>query len=126
MYLPSQSLTAGLQTLQTLILSYHPVIVIETVEEERVQNLLQAVTQEMGLTLMEWSATRGLARSHGQSTGQTENRWHNEYAPPGSQAPAAHEGTTEPDQLLTQMQCLCSKTSASTSTTPQFGGSFGR
>lgn len=109
MYLPSQSLTTGLQTLQTLILSYHPVIVIETVEEERVQSLLQAVTQEMGLTLMEWSATRGLARSYSQTVGQAENRWHNEYAPPGSQTPAAHEGTTEPDKLLEQMQSMNTK-----------------
>jgi ATPase family associated with various cellular activities (AAA) len=111
MYLPSQSLTTGLQTLQTLILSYHPVIVIETVEEERVQNLLQAVTQEMGLTLMEWSATQGLTRSYSQAPngGQSENRWHNEYAPPSTQKPAAHEGTTEPDKLLEHLQAMTTK-----------------
>ena len=44
----ARSLTA--REIQTLILSYHPIIVIETVEEERVARLLQraaAVREEV-------------------------------------------------------------------------------
>lgn len=49
--------------IRTLILSYHSVIAIETVEEERVKSLLRHVAAEMGIPLFEWSLTRGLARS---------------------------------------------------------------
>jgi hypothetical protein len=39
--------------LQTLLLSFHPVMVIKTVEKERVQTLLKQATQEMSLPLFE-------------------------------------------------------------------------
>jgi hypothetical protein len=58
------SLAASIHELQTLVMSFHPAIVIETVEEERVQTLLQEATQEMQMQLLEWSITKGLARSH--------------------------------------------------------------
>jgi pheromone shutdown protein TraB len=41
----------SVQEIQTLIQSFHPILVIETVEEERVQSLLQAATQEMSLPM---------------------------------------------------------------------------
>ncbi|MBF2097705.1 MAG: AAA family ATPase [Gloeomargaritaceae cyanobacterium C42_A2020_066] len=49
--------------LKTLILSFHPLIVMETVEEDRVQTLLQAVATSIPIALFEWSVTRGLIRS---------------------------------------------------------------
>lgn len=49
--------------LKTLILSFHPVIVMETVEEERVKSLLQAVAKELDLPLYEWTITQGLMQN---------------------------------------------------------------
>lgn len=84
---------------QTLLLSYHPVIVIETVEEERVQTLLQEAVTQMKIALYEWSITRGLYRSPG-----AENRWTNEYAPAGTQKPSALERTVDPVDMLEHIQ----------------------
>lgn len=90
----------SLRDIQTLILSFHPLIVIETVEEERVQSLLQAVAQEMKLQLFEWSITQGLTRSPGAGG----DRWVNECALPGTQRSPAFEGTTEPLDVLQYLQ----------------------
>ena len=51
---------AGVDDLKTLVLSYHPLIVIETVEEERVETLLDSLAARMNVTLMEWSVNTGL------------------------------------------------------------------
>jgi hypothetical protein len=48
---------------KTLIISFHPVIVIETVEEERVEDLVRAVSRELNLTLFDWTVTQGLKRA---------------------------------------------------------------
>ncbi len=55
--------STSVHDLKTLILSFHPVIVIETVEEERVQSLLAAVADQVMQPLFEWSVTRGLKRA---------------------------------------------------------------
>ncbi|MDX2239494.1 MAG: AAA family ATPase [Leptolyngbyaceae cyanobacterium bins.302] len=86
---------------QTLLLSYHPVIVIETVEEERVHTLLKEAVQQMKIALFEWSLTRGLQRSPG-----ADNRWTDEYAPVGTQKPAALERTVDPGNMLEQIQAM--------------------
>lgn len=85
--------------LQTLLLSYHPIIVIETVEEERVQALLKEAVQQMKIALFEWSITRGLFRSQG-----ADNRWTDECAPAGTQKPAALERTCDPADMLEHLQ----------------------
>jgi hypothetical protein len=54
--------STSIHDIKTLILSFHSVIVMETVEEERVQSLLQAVADELRLPLYEWSVARGLVR----------------------------------------------------------------
>ncbi len=105
MPLTTMPLSASIQTFQTLVLSYHPVIVIETVEEERVQNLLQTAVQDMKMQVYEWSITQGLIRSPGSA----DNRWVDECAPPGSHKPAAFEGTTDPLKVLQYMQEMTSK-----------------
>ncbi len=48
--------------LQALIQSRHPIITIDTAEEERVDNLLQAVATELHMPLFTWTVTHGLQR----------------------------------------------------------------
>jgi hypothetical protein len=93
------SLVDRIHHFQTLLLSYHPVIVIETVEEERVQTLLKEAVQQMKVALFEWSLTKGLYRSPG-----AENRWTDEMAPVGSQKPAPLERTVDPVDMLEHLQ----------------------
>jgi ATP-dependent 26S proteasome regulatory subunit len=54
--------SASIHDLKTLILSFHPVIVIETMEEDRVETLLQAVAGRVNLPFYEWTITQGLKR----------------------------------------------------------------
>jgi hypothetical protein len=56
------SLSTSVHDLRTLIRSFHPLIVIETVEEDRVLSLLQSVGAQERMPLFEWSITRGLTR----------------------------------------------------------------
>jgi DNA polymerase III delta prime subunit len=90
------SLAHHVREIQTLVLSFHPAIVIETVEEERVKALLQTATKDMNLPFYEWTIVQGLIRS----PGSYEAPWINEYAPPGSQKPVPADNTHEPLPLL--------------------------
>lgn len=56
------ALSTSVHDLRTLIRSSHPLVVIETVEEDRVLALLQSVTAQERMPLFEWSLTRGLTR----------------------------------------------------------------
>jgi len=56
------ALSTTVHDLRTLIRSCHPLIVIETVEEDRVMTLLQSVAAQERMPLFEWSLTRGLTR----------------------------------------------------------------
>jgi hypothetical protein len=51
--------------LKTLVLSRHPAIALETVEEERADALLGEVARETNLTVFEWTITHGLVRQPG-------------------------------------------------------------
>lgn len=62
------ALSTSVHDLRTLIRSYHPLVVIETVEEERVFSLLQSVTAQERMPLFEWSVTRGLTRTDEKHT----------------------------------------------------------
>lgn len=55
-----------LHELKTLITSMHPVVVVESAEEERLEDLLRAVAAELKLPLFTWTVTRGLQRIDGQ------------------------------------------------------------
>ncbi len=99
------SLAVTARDLQTLILSFHPVIVIETVEEERVYTLLKNATQEMDIPLFDWSLTQGLVRS----PGTFDAPWVNEYAPPGTNKPAAIGNTAEPLAVLKHIEDMTIK-----------------
>jgi hypothetical protein len=58
--------SATVHDLKTLILSFQPVVAIDTVEEERVESLVREVAAELRLPLFQWSVTRGLTRLNGQ------------------------------------------------------------
>jgi hypothetical protein len=51
--------------IKALIQSYHPMIAIETVEEDRVDTLLDLIARELRMPVFEWTVTRGL-RKRGQ------------------------------------------------------------
>jgi ATP-dependent 26S proteasome regulatory subunit len=51
--------------LRLLINSRHPIITIETTEEERAEQLLMALSVELDVPLYTWSVTTGLARMKG-------------------------------------------------------------
>ena len=51
-----------LHDVKTLVLSNHPILAIETLEEERVRDLLRATAAELKAPLFEWSVTRGLQK----------------------------------------------------------------
>jgi hypothetical protein len=48
--------------LTTLIQSRHPIVTIDTVEEERVDSLLRAVASDLRVPLFTWTVTHGLQR----------------------------------------------------------------
>jgi len=56
------SLSTTVHDLKTLVLSYHPAVVIETVEEERAGRLLEAAASDLRMPLFTWSVTQGLVR----------------------------------------------------------------
>ena len=62
------ALSTSVHDLRTLIRSSHPLIVIETVEEDRVLALLQSVAAQERMPLFEWSVTKGLSRADGEPT----------------------------------------------------------
>jgi ATP-dependent 26S proteasome regulatory subunit len=49
-----------------LVNSRHPIITVETPEEERLEQMLLEVASELGVPLYEWSVTAGLAKYRGQ------------------------------------------------------------
>jgi len=59
--------------LRLLINSRHPIITVETPEEERLESLLLDVATELGVPLYEWSVTTGLAKAHGAPLYNTDN-----------------------------------------------------
>ena len=59
--------------LKGLILSFHSLIAIETVEEERVHALLNEIAADLRLPFYEWSITSGFARVHGSHVAMTED-----------------------------------------------------
>ncbi len=58
--------------LRLLVNSRHPIITVETPEEERFEQLLFDIATELGVPLYEWSVTTGLAKSHGSPIYNTE------------------------------------------------------
>ncbi|MBD2257627.1 AAA family ATPase [Pseudanabaena sp. FACHB-2040] len=96
------SFAASVRHFQTLVLAFHPAIVIETVEEERVHTLITKACNELQISVFEWSVAQGLVRSQGN----LHNRWQNEYAPPNTQRPQPIEQTADPLDMLRHIQSM--------------------
>ncbi|MGF1457992.1 MAG: AAA family ATPase [Leptolyngbyaceae cyanobacterium] len=96
------SFAGSVRLFQTLVMSFHSAIVIETIEEERVRGLINTAINELQMAVFEWSVAQGLTRSQGNC----HNRWTNEYAPPGTQKPQPLEATTEPVDALKHIEQL--------------------
>ncbi|MEO8217033.1 MAG: AAA family ATPase [Acidobacteriota bacterium] len=62
------SSAATLHDLESLVLSYHPIVACETVEEQRVVDLLVAACVALSVPLYEWSITEGMRRHGALST----------------------------------------------------------
>ena len=58
--LPAQP--SSVHELRTLVLSRHPLVVIETAEEERLDTVLAGVARDLHLAVFDWAVTRGLSR----------------------------------------------------------------
>ena len=61
----SMSRRTSIDELERLLLSYHSLIAIETVEEERVRSIVREVAVRLNQSLYEWSVTTGLSRFNG-------------------------------------------------------------
>jgi CheY-specific phosphatase CheX len=59
--------------LKALVLSFHSLIAIETVEEDRVRSLLVEVALDLKLPFYEWSLTSGFNRLHGATIEGTQD-----------------------------------------------------
>jgi hypothetical protein len=59
--------------LRLLINSRHPIITVETPEEERFEAILLDVATELGVPVYEWSVTTGLAKAHGAPMYNTDS-----------------------------------------------------
>jgi hypothetical protein len=64
---------ASVHDLKSLVLSFHSLIAIETVEEERVRSLLHEVAVDLNLPMFEWSLTDGFHRFAGAAIGETRD-----------------------------------------------------
>jgi hypothetical protein len=58
--------------LRLLVNSRHPIITVETAEEERFEQLVLEVAAELAVPLYEWSVTAGLSKYHGAAIYNTE------------------------------------------------------
>ena len=59
--------------LRLLINSHHPILTVQTSEEERLEAMLVDVATELGVPLFEWSVTTGLAKAHGAPMYNSDN-----------------------------------------------------
>jgi AAA+ superfamily predicted ATPase len=72
----SMSHRQSVSDLRGLIRSFHSLIAIETVEEDRVKAIVTEVATELNLPLFEWSVTTGFRRGHGVAVGNTFDAFH--------------------------------------------------
>jgi SpoVK/Ycf46/Vps4 family AAA+-type ATPase len=70
---PVQSKLNKRDELRLLVNSRHPIITVETTEEERVEQLLFQIGTELEVPVYHWSVTKGLARFHGEPIYHTDD-----------------------------------------------------
>jgi SpoVK/Ycf46/Vps4 family AAA+-type ATPase len=101
------TLSANTKDLTALLASWRPIIVIESVEEERIVGLLRAATTQVQTTMYEWSVTRGLVKTPPAIFQEpTPFRFHEPVArdPVRTADYQPIPGTTDPLALLRQME----------------------
>ncbi len=59
--------------LRLLVNSHHPIITVETSEEERLEQLALDVAAELAVPMYTWSVTAGLAKAHGSPIYNTDS-----------------------------------------------------
>ncbi|HLJ74057.1 MAG TPA: AAA family ATPase, partial [Thermoanaerobaculia bacterium] len=64
---------SAIHELKTLVLSFHSLLTVETVEEERVRSLLIEVASDLRSPFWEWSVTEGLRRLRGATMDLTQD-----------------------------------------------------
>ena len=64
---------SAVHELKTLVLSFHSLLAVETVEEERIRSLLMEVANDLRLPFYEWSVTEGLRRLRGPTVDATQD-----------------------------------------------------
>jgi hypothetical protein len=64
---------SAVHELKTLVLSFHSLLAVETVEEDRVRSLLIEVASDLRLPFYEWSVTEGLRRLRGATVDMTQD-----------------------------------------------------
>jgi AAA+ superfamily predicted ATPase len=64
---------SAIHDLKTLVLSFHSLLAIETVEEERARSLLIEVASDLRQPFYEWSVTEGLRRLRGATMDMTQD-----------------------------------------------------
>jgi hypothetical protein len=64
---------SSVHDLKSLVLSFHSLIAIETVEEDRVRSLLMELATDLKLPFFEWSLTSGFNRVHGSTITGTQD-----------------------------------------------------
>ncbi len=64
---------SAVHELKTLVLSFHSLLAVETVEEERIRALLMEVATDLRLPFYEWSVTEGLRRLRGATIDMTQD-----------------------------------------------------
>jgi SpoVK/Ycf46/Vps4 family AAA+-type ATPase len=69
----SQTKPTKRDELRLLVNSRHPIITIETTEEERVEQLLTQVGLDLDVPVYNWSVTKGLARLRGEPIYHTDD-----------------------------------------------------
>ncbi len=84
---------SAVHDLKTLVLSFHPAIAIDTPEEGRVERIVDAVAEDLGLPVYVWTMNRGLLRKP-----HLEQESHRTTADPG--ALLAHLGGLKLEALF--------------------------
>lgn len=69
----SQTKPTKRDELRLLVNSRHPIITVETTEEERVEEMLTQVGAELEVPVYNWSVTKGLARFRGEPLYHTDD-----------------------------------------------------
>jgi hypothetical protein len=64
---------SAVHELKTLVLSFHSLLAVETVEEERIRAMLMEVAADLRLPFFEWSVTEGLRRLRGATVDMTQD-----------------------------------------------------